>query len=459
MAGTTTNYGFTTLTEGDAFYQANAKFSNSDRHLLDTILANLEDHHHRGPVVTTGPTVAPDLLVSTTGGTLLSGTRYYYVYTYVDPDTGESAASPVGFVDTPTGVSPPAAATGSSETTGGSLEPGDYYYVLTAYQTSDTVETTVGGYVLVTVPVGTSTNRITLTLPALPSGATGFNIYRRSPGQTHYYYLDSVPMNVATPPSTYVDDGSVNDDCDRGVPTTNTTNATSSVTVTLPGATPSLAVDNTWKIYRTTDTNSWANTFLVHVTAGATPTPAPLFYLDDNSPTVSAGEPPYTGLNNPDPVVLTDAAEVVGVLPPANHIQSHPVEFGFPGVVSVVQGTFIWQCPFDRAYIKEVFINLGRGYAPASTDVIVDVNKYDTDIATPSWGTIFTTQANRPRVVVGDTFGAIATPDVRYLVKGDALTVDVDQAGGGATPTDYDLFVSVMLWVWQSAETTTPAFP
>jgi hypothetical protein len=71
--------------------------------------------------------------------------------------------------------------------------------------------------------------------------------------------------------------------------------------------------------------------------------------------------------------------------------------------------------------------------APTGADLIVDVNKNGT--------TIFTTQANRPKVTAGNTTGDSVAPDVTSLSEGDKLTVDVDQVGSTVAGADLTLEV------------------
>jgi hypothetical protein len=66
--------------------------------------------------------------------------------------------------------------------------------------------------------------------------------------------------------------------------------------------------------------------------------------------------------------------------------------------------------------------------APTGSDVICDINKNGT--------TIFTTQANRPKIVAGSTTGDSGVPDVASLVEGDKLTLDVDQVGSTVAGAD-----------------------
>jgi len=61
--------------------------------------------------------------------------------------------------------------------------------------------------------------------------------------------------------------------------------------------------------------------------------------------------------------------------------------------------------------------------APVGADIIFDMNKNAT--------TIFTTQANRPKIVDGANKITWTPPDVVAFAAGDYLTIDVDQIGSG----------------------------
>ena len=69
--------------------------------------------------------------------------------------------------------------------------------------------------------------------------------------------------------------------------------------------------------------------------------------------------------------------------------------------------------------IKGVLLEVDT--APTGADLIVDVNKNDT--------TVYTTQANRPRITAGSKTGTGITPDVTAIAKGDKITVEIDQVG------------------------------
>lgn len=92
--------------------------------------------------------------------------------------------------------------------------------------------------------------------------------------------------------------------------------------------------------------------------------------------------------------------------------------FTIPGVVTTGAGKGRYYAPTTmvisnvRAYVDT---------APVGADLIIDVNRNGT--------TIFTTQANRPRITAGNNYDASSTPDVTGLVTGDYVTIDVDQIG------------------------------
>jgi len=456
MAGKTDRFNLQTLESGDDLSEDGYAFTMADRNLIDRLLTYAtEQHRHTGETADELSPVAPELSLDTQGGDILAGERVRYVYTIVDVDGFESVASDESYIDTPEPVEPPAAATLGYEDDAGTHMPGIYFYVLTAYQDFSTSETTAVNRSQIRVPVGSSTNQIILELPSLPDGATGFNVYRRAPGATKYFFLDSIDMEAATPPDEYIDDGSVDEDCDRSLPTANTTYSTNAITVTFPGGV--VDAGYTWKIYRTYETNNWDNTTLhwvVEETAEDSGIITPEFI--DVGEGTEIGSPP-TGnqaVGSPPKIDLTDMNEVEGVLPPGRNVVPSTVTFSMPGTLVEQEGEFIWVCEYDAAVIIGCRASLGRSSYPDAQDVIVDVNKYDSAAATPAWETIYTTQANRPKVLVDEFIGDRTEPDVIDLVEGDALCVDIDQAGGGAG-TDADLIVTIFMLVQSESRDTT----
>lgn len=452
MSGLTDHFGLLRMRPGESFAQNDGQFLDADRVTIDRELYFARVHRHDGEAaVDASPEDPPDLELDTDAGQIPAGTRVYYRYSLVDENDAETAASPQAFVDTPAAIAIPGAVVPATFTTGGTLLAGTYFYVLSAYTDDPSEETRAQNFANIPVPITTSTNRIVLTLPSLPAGATGFNVYRRRPGAHQYFYLDSIDMSVATPPTTYEDDGSVAEDCDRTLPITNSTNSTNSVVVTLPGVTPAVPAGYTWKLYRTYVAGSWAVSLVHHIVEETfegsgiiTPT-----YTDTGLAT-SAGQPleATTAAASPSKIDLEDGSEVSGRLP-MSQVSAFPWAevFGYRGVVVQHIGTAAWVCPFPQARIQSCRAHLGRGYAPASQQVIVDVNK-GTDSATPTYTTIYTTQANRPRIQVGQQIGVPTVPNIIELVEGESLTVDIDQAGGGASPTDYELVVTIYMYVY-----------
>lgn len=73
--------------------------------------------------------------------------------------------------------------------------------------------------------------------------------------------------------------------------------------------------------------------------------------------------------------------------------------------------------------------------APTGADLIVDINK--------NGSTIFTTQANRPKISAGNHSGESGTPNVTSLAKGNRVSVDIDQVGSGVAGGD-DLLVAII---------------
>lgn len=310
----TDHYGLQRLTTDD-LSKNSFKFSEGDRILEDQLLyLGAEGHRHTGGAsANVAITVGPVLTLVNGAGFIPASTRVYYKITYLDTNGIETAASPESYIDTTAAVTSPTGPGLATSTTGGTLSPGPYYYVLSAYQTFNSLETLASDARYVTIPYSTNTNANTLTFPALPSGATGFNIYRKSPSSVSYRYLASVNMAAATPPTTYMDTGAIAETQSRSLPVANTTVTQNSVTVSIAGATPSIPAGYSWRIYRTYVTGDYSNSLLI------TNTGSTLSYSDIGAST-GFGQPPTSGqsVGSPTKILLTNAAEVKGLLPLAN---------------------------------------------------------------------------------------------------------------------------------------------
>jgi hypothetical protein len=94
------------------------------------------------------------------------------------------------------------------------------------------------------------------------------------------------------------------------------------------------------------------------------------------------------------------------------------------GDASVVTGELAWTNPFSRT-LDILGVILSAGTAPTGADLVMDTNKDGV--------TIYTTQANRPRIPAGQLVGTLAVPDVVTLAPGERITFDID-AVGSSTP-------------------------
>lgn len=250
-----TNFGFSTEDEPQHF--------GRDVESLDALLWTLFHHDHTAVAeaesILIGPLTRPQLTLLTTGGTIPAGTTFYYRISYVDAFGNETEAGIQNTIATPNPIAPPGGMSTTVQTTGGLLGPGTYRYALAYFQAGG-LSTRAPNIFSAIVPVGTNTNQITITLDTLPTGADGWDIYRRDPSTDEYYYLDSVSAGATE----YVDDGSETLDCNRLRPSLNTTNSTNRIQVSIdPEDLPLPSRVSSWRIYRTTVGGVYAENSLV----------------------------------------------------------------------------------------------------------------------------------------------------------------------------------------------------
>ena len=242
----------------------NYKFTDRDRSTIDSLLWTLVNHDHRetsSEGTLAGPS-EPTLTVDTTGGNLSSGTSYYYKLSFVDASGNETGASNAIIANTADPVASPAVQTLSSVSTGGALVSGIYRYSLSYYQTAGG-ETRAANISTIIVPTGTSTNVITVGLLTPPDDVDGWKVYRKSPDDSDYHYLTSIARG-GTPPTSWDDNGSVEIDCTKIRPSSNTTNTTSMITVDINSS--DIPLDTriaAWKIYRTTNAGIYSSSSLL----------------------------------------------------------------------------------------------------------------------------------------------------------------------------------------------------
>lgn len=423
--GTTFYYHLRKAGQGDAFSEFGYQHLFADRDLIDALLRiGTTTHVHDGVAAEDfAPDTAPSLGLDT-GGSIPSSKRVYYKFTIVDPNGIESAVSPEAHLDTPAPVQEPSPPALIADDAGGTLTGGNYFYALSAYVGTTTEETRAPSSNTVFLRGGT--NAVELVMPSLPSGADGFNIYRRAPGERGYKFLAS------TTDESYIDDGSVTPNPNRGTPSANVTATTNAITVSLPGATPeALAEGYTWKIYRTLVNGGWDNSTLVHVID------ASVTYTDLGFATSTGRYPNATPLV--DHAAKIDlATEVEGLLAAGLVVYPFQVQFRFPSdPLAVDFSTDIWVNDYPAAVVIAARGALQDG-SPASDEVLFDAWLGD-NAATPSFDSIFAALATPvyPDIDVGRQIGErliLVTPTV--VEQGQSIIAEVTQNGGGATPTD-----------------------
>lgn len=282
----TENFGLTRVGPGESLAKNGHARTDLDVLMMDSLLQALVDHQHDAAPALGNPDDPPALTANQAGGSLPAGTKLYYKIALIDRFGLETAASPEASVTTSNPIAKPAAPAVTLETTGGSLAAqGRYAYVVT-FDDGIGGETQASASSHAVLSTG-STNRIRLNLPALPSLATQYKIYRARPGQSQFFFLANHSGGTV-----FYDDGGTAEDNTIVAPTINTTMATNSVDVTLPG---SVDVNDitAWVIYRTTEAGRYGNSSVVHrvvETVNPTDTTVISSWTDDGTP-LSRGVP------------------------------------------------------------------------------------------------------------------------------------------------------------------------
>lgn len=443
MADRTKRFGFTTLNkETDRLDLHDWKFGVSDRNLLDLLLLYGEHHAHTGQTAATTRSAAPTLVTSTTGGRIPAGTTVYYKVGVVDENGQEEIASEMAVAHTVDQVETPKRPELTPVLGGaGGLVPGKYSYAVSAYTGSSDLETQTSPTM---VTVLRQTGSIVLTLPNYPSGADGFNIYRKGPTDRDMVLLTTVPVTTAT----YEDTGAQATNRHHLPPTANTTNMTNSVEVT-PGV--AVPAGSTWKIYRSFVPTQWDNSLVVWVGSSVSE------YVDAGFQT-QRGAPALTSsaTGTAPQVILTDMAEVSGEIPSGRTVSQVELTFTYEGLLSPGYPEWYWVCEYDRAQPVSMRAVLGKDSTPAAQEVQVGFEQWDP--GAEEWFECFNVAAV---VDVGQNIGPLttvgygATPYGGIFYRGDRVRMVVLQTGGGATPTDEDLVVTLNVMVEHGDEDVT----
>lgn len=429
----TTRYGFLTLEEGDDLSTADYKFSRADRLLLDSLLTYVtQNHRHTGTLVAPTPPAPPLLTLATSGGIFPASRTIYYRVALVDELGQEYLPSQPAIVTTPAALAvpdPPRTLTGAA--TPGTLIAGEYLYLLSAYANDFGSETTPSRPVYGTLPAG---GNWTIGLPAPTPGISGWNLYRKSPGDLEPAFLVSLDVSSTT----FVDDGSLTPNVLRTLPTANTTSSTSLVSVDLSQPLPA---NYTCKIYRTIDQSDWSRSLLVRT--------ATIPYFDTgHTPQVGAPLVRSTAVGGAPKISLE--TESVGVPPPRLFTTARTISIDAPGVVQTGLAPMQWVNDYDDAVVTSIRASLGQDSVPASTPVTVRLSVRAAD------STVWTERPEYEATVpVGASIGDVVAVTYEDLIlsRGDAITASVVSNGGGSPQTDTDLTFTVALFVRHGSAT------
>jgi hypothetical protein len=433
MGNRTERFGFTTFdNEQDNLAAENFKAFGSDRINLDRLLwVAAETHRHNGEQLTELVPPPPVLDIDITGGALPPNTAIFYRISLVDPSGQEHLASQIASLVTPVQSPTPAAPQMSAGGNNGFLGPGDYQYGVSAYVGDTFHETPLSETVSGSLRVGHFGWAI--TFPRLPSGATGFNLYRKGPTESSLNYL----LSVTSEGSTVYDDGAIDLSRARYSPAANTTATTNIVRLDLEEALP------TWwtvKVYRTFDSSNWDRTLigwtseLPFTDVGAQP---------------EVGYPPDTSAGVGGAPKIRLGTDTTGTLPPGLVSTTQVATFNVRGSLESGAGHWQWVNDFDNFVPTTARANLGVGSSPAEQSVIVTIEYRWA--GTTEWLRFETPGGEYGLAIeipIGDNasyrneIASFMNP-LPVFHPGDALRVVILQAGGGATPTDRDLTVGL----------------
>jgi subtilisin-like proprotein convertase family protein len=294
--------GITRLDPGESLAADGYSFQTRNPVVIDRLLRiGAVAHRHDGHAALADPTAAPTVATTDTGGTLPSDTAIYVCYTLVDQYGGETLATDPQIITTQAGLAAPDdSPTLALDHSAGSLLAGAYYYQITV---TDGLggETSLGPTDVITIDPGYPNSRITVSgLAALvtAAGGAGWRLWRMIDGGP----LREVAEGTA---DSVVDDGSLCPDCSAEPPgTTQETNSTSALRVTVPGGQPAGTVS--FNIYAAIDGDFTSPNLLGNypiADAGSIKTYTSLTLADGSPPSVSLSIPGADKIN-PDTDML-----------------------------------------------------------------------------------------------------------------------------------------------------------
>ena len=397
MALHTPDFGFNYFGAGvpGSITDEGGKYSLGDRLLLSHILKALEGHNHKGGAKLADPTGPAALALDTVSGQLPGGLNVYYRVSYVDQFHLETAASDEAVQVMPTPLSVPvfpilSGAPLDPLSTAPGLGAGTYSYALTAL--AGPGQTPIGAPAQLSIDGLTTT--VVVTFPPPQVDQDNWGVWRMGPGQSLWTLVAEVDVSTLT----FTDDGSVPDDPDAAdpshqPPTTNLTEATNAITISVPDPTVVAGTDViAWRIYRTFASGSYAASSLlaeVSSTVGSGGTGGLVTdFIDDGTIPLQPGQPLDVSQCLIPSVAIADGGGGGGI-----------------GAVLFGDGTNVWRLVTD---------SFGALVTRLSPGGVVDGN--DTWLMSDPGGVAYKVTVDTSGVLTTTT-GMPAGTDVVYLAK------------------------------------------
>lgn len=281
--------GITVLDPGESILADDGAFTGKDRRIIDRLLElGAKTHRHTGLPGLSNPVSPMGASAVASGGQIPAGIAFSVGYTLEDESAGETLLAPLTTTATANGITTPTAAPAASmDYTGGTLLTDTYYYAY-SYLDGEGGETPIGPATTVEREPGYPTARAQLSglnIGLASAGAAAWNLYRAVGGGDFHLLASGTANN-------YTDDGvaSVNCDITPLDEIVNTTNNNNSLIVRLPSADALVAEAETIDVYLSQDGTFVGDVLLDQFpvsSAGATVVYRSLDLLDQSPPSVN----------------------------------------------------------------------------------------------------------------------------------------------------------------------------
>lgn len=244
--------GLTILDPGESILEDDGAFTDKDRRTIDRFLEiGAKTHRHNAAPGLTNPVSPMGASAVASAGQIPAEISFSVAYTLEDDQGGETLLAPLVTTATANAITPPTfAPSGQITYASGGLLTDTYYYAY-SFLDGEGGETPIGPATAVEREPGYASGAAILTglsVGLVDAGATGWNLYR-AVGGGDFHLLASGGSDV------YTDDGSASVNCDI-MPLdeiTNTTNNNNTLIVALPSADVIVASADTINVYLSQD--------------------------------------------------------------------------------------------------------------------------------------------------------------------------------------------------------------